>query len=84
MGWSTRVRYNDQHDMAYVQLMQNVQGAFSIDHPHVISQDICVISLAYEKRYGWKIYQIGEKAEYFKETITITEAIRRVLAKFNK
>lgn len=77
VGWSTKVRYNDKHDMAYVQLMQNVQGVFSIDHEHVINRDICVITLVNEEPYGWRIYKIGERADSYKETISIKEAIRR-------
>ena len=30
IGWSTRVRYNDKHDMAYVHIFQNVNGILSV------------------------------------------------------
>lgn len=64
--------------------MQNVQGAFTIDYPHVITQDICVISFVYEEQYGWKIYKIGEREEYFKETISLKEAIKRALVQLKE
>jgi len=79
IGWSTRVRYNDKHDMAYVHIFQNVKGAFTIDHPHVISQDIAVITLVNERKYGWKIFSIGERVTQYKESLSLGESIRRLL-----
>ena len=79
IGWSTRVRYNDKHDMAYVHIFQNVKGAFTIDHSHVISQDIAVITLVNERKYGWKIFSIGERVTQYKESLSLGESIRRLL-----
>ena len=56
-GLSTKVRYNKKHDMAYVRIMPNVDGAFSISTPHIIPENY-EISLV---KYGnnWKIYSFG-------------------------
>lgn len=84
IGWSTKVRYNDTHDMAYVNIFRNVEGAFVIDQPHVI-QDICVITLVHENdKYGWRIFQIGERAEKYKETLSVAESIKRSFSKKGK
>lgn len=65
--------------MAYVHIFQNVKGAFTIDHPHVISQDIAVITLVNERKYGWKIFSIGERVTQYKESLSLGESIRRLL-----
>lgn len=81
MGWSTRVRYNDKHDMAYVHLFPNVNEPFLLDQPHVIT-DLSVITLVHEnKKYGWRIFAIGGKVENYKEEISISEWFRRVFGK---
>lgn len=56
---SSKVRYNEQHTMAYVRIHPNVEDAFVINSPHII-KDIYEISLV--KDHGmveWKIYSLG-------------------------
>ena len=58
-GISSKVRYNEQHTMAYVRIHPNVEDAFVINSPHIIN-DIYEISLV--KDHGmveWKIYSLG-------------------------
>ena len=58
-GISSKVRYNEQHTMAYVRIHPNVEEAFVINSPHIIN-DIYEISLV--KDHGmveWKIYSLG-------------------------
>lgn len=84
MGWSTKVRYNESHDIAYVNLFRNVEGAFIIDQPHVI-QDICVITLVHENdNYGWRVFQIGGHLEQYKEILSNAESIKRLLSNKRK
>ena len=81
IGYSSKVRYNDKHDMAYVHLFRNVEGAFIINQPHLI-QDICVITLVHDSdELGWRIFQIGERAEYYKESLTIPQYLKRILSR---
>lgn len=84
LGYSSRVRFNDKHDMAYVSLFRNIEGAFIIEQPHII-QDLCIITLVFEsEKYGWRIFKIGPRAETYKETLSILESIKRILENRNK
>ena len=58
-GISSKVRYNEQHTMAYVRIHPNVEDAFIINSPHVI-KDIYEISLVKDGDMSeWKIYSLG-------------------------
>ena len=79
IGFSSAVSYNEKHDMAYVHLFRNVDKAFIIEQPHLI-QDICVITLVHDSdKLGWRIFQIGERAEYYKEELSLTEFLKRII-----
>lgn len=81
MGWSSRVRYNDRHDMAYVHLYPNVKEAFIFDQPHVVT-GLTVITLVKDnEKYGWRIFAVGEKIDEYKEEISPTEWVKRILKK---
>lgn len=81
VGWSTRVRYNNKHDMAYVHLFPNIDEPFLLDQPHVITE-LSVITLVHENpKYGWRIFAIGGKVDEYKEEISILEGFRRVFGK---
>lgn len=58
-GLSTKVRYNERHDMAYVRIMPKVDKAFKIDSPQVIPSvhEICFYKESEE--LGWKIFSLG-------------------------
>lgn len=56
-GFSTRVRYNDARDTAYVRIFPNVDEAFCMNTPHVFSVGY---EFALGKWFGkWRIYQFG-------------------------
>lgn len=58
-GISSKVRFNDEHTMAYVRIHPNVTGAFVIQTPHIITD---VYEIALVKRNGfedWRIYSLG-------------------------
>jgi hypothetical protein len=81
IGYSSTVSYNDQHDMAYVHLFRNVDEPFIIDQPHLI-QDICVITLVHDNdELGWRIFQIGARAEYYKENLTMSQFLKRIIGR---
>lgn len=71
IGWSTRVRYNERHDMAYVNLYPNVKEAFILDQPHIVT-GISTITLVKENNeYGWRIFAIGDKVKDYKKESTL-------------
>lgn len=71
--WSTKVRYNEEHNMAYVHLYPNVEEPFLLEQSHVI-MDLTVITLVRENdTYGWKIFAIGGKIDNYKENISLRE-----------
>lgn len=78
-GFSSKVRYNDTHDMAYVSMYRNVEGPFVIDQPHIL-QDGMIFTLVKEnKKAEWRIFQIGARADTYKETLSLTDSIKRHL-----
>lgn len=58
-GLSTKVRYNERHDMAYVRIMPKVDKAFKIESPQVIPSvhEICFYKKS--EKLGWKIFSFG-------------------------
>lgn len=59
---SSKVRFNDRHDIAYVNFYENVEGSFMIDKPHIIGEGIHVLSLVYDSdAQKWEIYSFGAK-----------------------
>lgn len=57
-GVSTRVRYNDSKDTAYVRILPNVDDAFYMETPHVFSG---CYEFALGKWFGkWMIYSFGD------------------------
>lgn len=58
-GISSRVRYNEQHTMAYVRIHPQVDNPFVVSTPHII-KDIYEIALVKERSMSeWKIYSFG-------------------------
>lgn len=58
-GISSKVRYNEQHTMAYVRIHPQVDNPFIISTPHVMKD---VYEIALVKDFGmseWKIYSFG-------------------------
>jgi hypothetical protein len=82
LGYSSKVRYNDKHDMAYVHIYRNVEDPFIINQPHIM-QNICAMTLVHDNELGWRIYQIGEKADSYVEILTISQFLKRVLLRKN-
>lgn len=57
-GFSSKIRYNESKDTAYVRIFPNVDEAFIINTPHVFSEGY---EFALGKWFGkWMIYQFGE------------------------
>lgn len=64
-GISSKVRYNENHTMAYVRIFPKVDECFIIDTPHIIN-NIYEISLAKDNEgKEWKIYSFGGHLEKY-------------------
>lgn len=58
-GISSKVRYNEQHTMAYVRIHPQVDNPFVVSTPHII-KDIYEIALVKDCGMSeWKIYSFG-------------------------
>lgn len=58
-GISYRVRYNEQHTMAYVRILTKLERAFVITSPQII-KDMYEISLVKERdMHEWRIFSFG-------------------------
>lgn len=79
IGWSSKIRYNEKHDMAYFTVYRHVKEPFIVNTPHILSNDVCAITLVNTKKYGWRIYCIGEKKESFE--ISFSEMVKKFLNK---
>ncbi len=79
LGCSSRVRYNDRHDMAYMNIYQNVDGAFVIDTPQIFYGNAKVLTFVKDKKGDWKVYCFGDKLDDYKETVSLKEWIKRLL-----
>lgn len=65
-GFSTKVRYNEAKDTAYVRIQPNVSKEFIISSPHVLSE---VYEFALGKWFGkWMIYSLGGHLDSIYET----------------
>ncbi len=57
-GFSSKVRYNEDKDTAYVRILPNIESAFQLNTPHVLSD---VYEFALGKWFGrWMIYSFGD------------------------
>lgn len=73
IGLSSRVQYNDRHDIAYLKIFQNVENAFVVEQPHQIP-DIWILNFVKKnEKYGWRIYGIGDKIADYKESGSILD-----------
>ena len=73
IGLSSRVQYNDRHDIAYLKIFQNVENAFAVEQPHQIP-DIWILNFVKKnEKYGWRIYGIGDKIADYKESGSILD-----------
>lgn len=65
-GISNVVRYNEQHNAAYVYILPNVKSSFTIESKHLIG-DLCIITLIKDpKNDDWKVFAMGGKVDPFK------------------
>lgn len=77
LGFSSKVRYNDQHNMAYVLLFNNIEDPFIFNQPHV-SNDVTTITLVKDnERYGWRIFSIGQPMDYYKEVLNLRDSVKK-------
>lgn len=66
LGMSSKVRFNDRHDIAYVHFYENVEGSFIIDQPHIIGEGIHVLNLVYNSNVKkWEVYSFGNKLDEY-------------------
>ena len=54
-GISTKIRYNDEHNEAYVYLFINTEDGFVVDTPQIVKA-ACTIILRKNEDNEWKIY----------------------------
>lgn len=64
-GISSKVRYNENHTMAYVRIFPQVDNTFIISTPHVIDElyEICLVRENINNE--WKIYVFGGHLESY-------------------
>ena len=73
IGFSTKIRFNDAHDVAYVLVFKNFspEGLIIIDQPQY-SSDIAAVYLKKEnEKSGWKIVSLNIEPEKLIKTINI-------------
>lgn len=58
-GISTKVRFNDEHTMAYIRIHPNVTGAFVIQTPHILTDIYEIAFVKRNKHEDWRIYSLG-------------------------
>lgn len=63
-GWSSKVRYNDKHNEAYVHLYPNVKEAFIFNQPHVVTGLSIITLVNKSKKYDWRIFSIMDNDIY--------------------
>lgn len=79
LGFSSKVRYNEQHNMAYVLLFNNIEEPFIVDQPH-ISNDVTTITLVKDnEKFGWRIYSIGQPMDHYKEVLNLRDSVKKVV-----
>lgn len=65
-GYRSVVRYNEQHNAAYVYILPNVESSFTVESKHLIG-DLCIITLIKDpKNDDWKVFAMGDKVDPFK------------------
>ena len=78
IGLSSRIKYNDEHNIAHLKICQNVENAFLVNQPHQVPH-ICTLSFVKEnEKYGWRIFQIGEPVIKYKESGGIMDWIKYI------
>ena len=65
-GNSSRVRYNDERDAAYVVVFPNVEESFMFDAPHVTSGVKVMTFIKDPFTSQWKIFAFGDPVDPFK------------------
>lgn len=81
MGLSTKVRFNDRHDMAHVYLLENVTDGILIQEYQIIP-GITTVNFVKEKNsQRWLIYSIGEKMDDYLVTVEPFKEIKKRITK---
>lgn len=81
LGFSTKIRYNERHDMAYVYLLENITEGILLQDYQII-EGITTITFVKEKNsQRWLIYSIGDKMDDYKVTIEPLKNLERGLKK---
>ncbi len=81
MGLSTKVRFNDRHDMAYVYLLENVTDGILIQEYQIVP-GITTVNFVKEKNsQRWLIYSIGDKMDDYLVTVEPFKEIKKRITK---
>ena len=84
MGLSTKVRFNDRHDMAYVYLMENVTDGILIQEYQIIPEITTVNFVKENDSQRWLVYSIGQKLDDYLISIEPLEEIKKGLKEIGK
>lgn len=79
IGFSSKVRYNERHDMAYVTLFDNVDNGFFIEDHQIINDSKYVTLVIDENSDEWRVYAIGDRLDEY--VITLSEIIKKLKKK---
>ena len=79
IGWSSKIRYNDRHDMAYMNIYHNVEDPFIINQPQVFYGNASVLTFVKDKKDDWKIFCFGDKLEDFLIKGSIVDYVKYII-----
>ena len=77
LGCSTKVRFNDRHDIAYVVLFNKFDpnGMFFINQPHFSTDIACIYVKKENEKTGWKIVSINTEPDKLIKTVTLDPSV---------
>ena len=84
VGFGSKVRYNERHDMAYVRILRDIEEPFIIDQQHLANGIFTITLVKENERYGWRIFSIGNPIDNYKETLSLGESIQKLITHANK
>ena len=83
IGFSSYIRFNDRHDMAYVYLLENIIEGLVIQEYQVIDNAI-VINLVRNEKGDWLIYSIGPKLDDYLTSVSPLDSIKKTINRIAK
>ncbi len=64
-GISSIIRYNKQHDVAYIHVYPRVEKAFVIDSPQIISDAYMITLVKDQSLHEWRVFSFGSRMDPF-------------------